>query len=482
MPPAGPYYPGMSKDGLDPSLAAPLAAGATRVAGGAPHTALRRQLRLEILQLAWPAILEYSLHTLVWLCDVAFIGRLGADALSATGIAGQTYFFVLFLFGSVGTAATAMVSRRVGAGHQQEAARIGGQLSAIGLMLGFVVMGLVWRLSPAIFAATGLGPGVAGPGIAYQRILALGAPMFLLRGVLAGVMHGFGDTRSPMIVAGLAGLFNVVGDWALINGRLGLPALGVAGAAIASSLAHVLGAGLILAALALRLTPARIDLRRAFSFERPVLGTATRLALPASGEHLLTDMARTVGVFIIAQLGSVALAGHEVTAAAESLSFMPGWGFAVASSIVVGQNLGRGEPERARAAVGEALRIAVGFGLGMAGLFVLAPGPIVRVFTPDPAVSLIAARLLRIAGIAQPFVALGGVYTGALRGAGDTRSPMIAGGVSSWLVRTAITYAAIVVLGWPVDWAWWAMTADWVVRAGWVYVVFRRGSWQQVQV
>jgi putative MATE family efflux protein len=419
---------------------------------------------------------------MVWLADVAFIGRLGANALSATGLAGQTYFFILFLFGSAGTAVTAMVSRRVGAGQEAEAARVAGQLSAVGGALGLVVTALVWFGSPAIFAAARLGPEVAAAGVLYQRILSLGATLFLFRGVLAGAMHGFGDTRSPMVVAGVAGLFNVFGDWALVNGRLGLPAMGVAGAAVASLGAHVLGAALTLAILGLRLTPARVNLRQALSFERPVLITLWRLALPASGEHLLTDLSRTVGVFMIARLGAVALAGHEVTAAAESLSFMPGWGFAIAASIMVGQSLGRGDPERAKLAVSEALRIAVAFGAIMAGLFVIAPGPLVRIFTPDVAVTSVASRLLRIAGLAQPFVALQGVFTGALRGAGDTRSPMIAGGVSAWLVRTSVTYVAVIVMGWPVEWAWWAMTGDWAVRSVWVWLVYRRGRWQEVRV
>lgn len=448
----------------------------------APEGAARRTLRAEILRLAWPAVLENSLHTMVWIADVAFVGRLGAYALSATGLAGQTYFFTLFLFGTIGTAATAMVSRRVGAGRGEEAARIAGQLSLVGAGLGLVVTALVWAGSPAVFAAVGLGPEVARLGVTYQRILAAGSTLFLFRGVLAGCMYGFGDTRSPMVVAALAGGVNIFGNWVLIHGRLGLPAMGVAGAALASLLAHLLGTALTLGIFALGWTRARVDLGRALRFERPVLATAWRLSLPASGEHLFTDLSRTVGVFMIASLGAGALAGHEVTVAAESLSFMPAWGLVIATSILVGQNLGRGDPRQARLAVLEALRLGTAFGVVMAAVFLLFPGPLIRVFTSDVNVVRVASRLLSIAALAQPFMTIQGVFTGALRGAGDTRSPMIAGGVSAWVVRTGATYLAVMVLDRPVEWAWWAMTADWVVRSVWVWLVFRRGRWQEVQV
>ena len=444
--------------------------------------AYRRSLRREILRLAWPAILEYSLHTMVWLVDVAFVGRISAEALSATGLGGQVYFFALFLFGAVSTAATAMIARRIGAGQPAEGARIAGQLGVIGLGLGLVVTALIWLISPLVFAATQLGPEVSALGVSYQRILSLGAPMFILRSVLVGAMHGFGDTRSPMVIAAIAGLFNIFADWALIQGRLGLPPLGVAGAATASALAHVLGAVILLFILAKRLTPARVDFRRALQFQWPVLRTTIRLGLPAAGEHLLTDSARTIGVFIIAYIGVTAVAAHEVTVAVESLSFMPGWGFAIATSIIVGQSLGRGDPARARAAVREAALIAVAFGLTMSALMLLFPGPLVGLFTTDATVRATATRLLRIAGLVQPLIAIQGVCGGALRGAGDTRSPMIAGGVSSWLVRLSITYVAVILLGLPVDWVWWAMLGDWLVRATWLWVVYRRGRWQEVQV
>lgn len=458
------------------------ASPATVRGGEADRATLARVLRAEIMRLAWPAILEYSLHTMVWLVDVAFVGRLGAEALSATGLGGQVYFFVLFVFGSVGVAATAMISRRVGAGRADEASRIAAQLTTVAFALGIVVTGLMWLLAPGIFGATGLGPGVSAMGVSYLRIISLGAPLFLLRSVLAGAMHGFGDTRTPMILAGASGVFNVVADFVLIQGHLGFPRMGVAGAATASATAHVLGAALTILVVARGWTRARVHLRGWLDFERPTMATLARLALPAAGEHLLTDLARTLGVFIVAQLGAVAMGAHEVTAAAESLSFMPAWGFAIATSIVVGQNLGRGSPERAVLAVREAVRMSLAFGLSMAALFILLPQPLVSLFTTDTGVVAIGTRLLRIAGFAQPFLAVGGVFGGALRGAGDTRSPMLAGGVSSWAVRLAATYVTIMVLGLPVDWVWWAMTADWAVRLAWLWLAYRRGGWQDIRV
>ncbi len=460
----------------------PLATDATPVSQARVSLAEHRTLRREIISLAWPAILEFSLHTVVWLTDVAFVGRLGPEALSATGLGGQVYSLVLFLFEAAAVAATAMVSRRVGAGDHQGAGRIAAQAGGVGLLLGCLTALVIWSAAPTVYSLTRLGPQVAALGVTYQRIIAFGAPAFLFRSALAGSIRGFGDTRSSMAVSVVAGLFNILGDWVLVFGKLGFPELGVAGAALASAMSHLLGAALLVVIVMMHLSPARIDLRGIFRFDRAAMRTMLRLALPAAGEHLFTDVARTVGVFAVAHLGAMAMAAHEVTAAAEALSFMPGFGFAMATSVIVGQNLGRGRPDLSRAAVGEGLRIAVLFGATMACVFLAFPGSLVGVFTTDTGVAGVAARLLRIAAIAQPFIAMQGIFGGALRGAGDTRSPLVASGVTSWAVRVALTYLTVVFLGLPVDWVWWAMTVDWAAKSLWMWILYRQGRWQRVSV
>jgi len=184
----------------------------------------------------------------------------------------------------------------------------------------------------------------------------------------------------------------------------------------------------------------------------------------------------------VASLGAVSMAAHEVTATAEGLSYMPGFGFCVATTILVGQSLGGGDPARARAVVGEAARIALLFMGTMGVVFFFFPEPLVRIFTSDPEIIPLATRCLRVIAVVQPLAALQGVLSGALRGAGDTRSPMIVAGVTSWGCRVVLTYVAIFALHLPLPWVWGVMGIDCALKVAWLAVIYRKGRWQEVAV
>ncbi|MEW6032255.1 MAG: MATE family efflux transporter [Bacillota bacterium] len=439
-------------------------------------------IRREIFRLAWPAILEMCLHMGVWMFDVAMVGRLGANALSATAVAGQIYWALIFLVAGIGVALTAVVSRLYGAGETREAERVGAQGLFLALVAGSLIGLVVWLGADALFGITGLGPEARANGVTYARIVCRGAPFVICGMALSGVLRGFGDTRTPMLVTAFVNLLNIVGDYLLIFGHLGFPALGVRGAALASVTAQATGAALLVFLLASGRLRARLDLAEVL---RPRWETARRilrLAVPASLESLFTDLARTFGVLAVTSLGAVSMAAYEVTATTEALSFMPGYGFAIAATVLVGQSLGSGDPARARLAVGASARMALVFMGSLGVLFFLFPRPLVSIFTNDPAIIEVAARCLRVAAIGQPFMALQTVYVGALRGAGDTRTPMIIAGVTSWGCRLTLTYLVIFFFRLPVEWVWGVMNLDWALKLVWVRRAYRRGRWQSLAV
>lgn len=465
----------------DPSPTSHLDPAAPALTG--PVTApTRRAIRREVFRLAWPAILEMCLHMGVWMCDVAMVGRLGATALSATALSGQIFWGTMMLLWGLGIGVTSIVSRRVGEGNLREAARTGAQGLFVGLLAGLVGGAIIWVLAPSLFALTGLGPEVVATGTTYLRILTRAAPFLVLSTVMGGILRAHGDTRTPMLVVALVNTINVVGDYALIFGHFGLPALGVRGAAIASLTAQVIGA-VVLAALlfggALRV---RLTVAAVFRPDWLIIVRILRLSIPASLESMFVDLARTVSVFAVASLGAVAVASHEVTCTTESLSFMPGYGFAIAATILVGQNLGAGQPERARATVAEAARIALWFMGSVGVLFLFFPRPLVSIFTNDPAIIDLAATCLRVSAFAQATMALHGVYSGALRGAGDTRTPMLISGITSWGFRVALTFVAIFVFDLGLPWVWGIMALDYALKLAWVAAAYRRGRWLRVTV
>ncbi|MCL6580847.1 MAG: MATE family efflux transporter, partial [Firmicutes bacterium] len=295
-------------------------------------------VRREIIRLAWPAVVEMLLHMGIWMADVVMVGRLGASALGAVGVAGQIYWTLVPLCGSVGVALTAMVARRVGAGRSDEAAEVAGQGLTLAVAGGLLLAAGLWAGAPALFGLTELDAGTAALGVVYLRTVCLNAPLVVGGMALAGVVRAFGDTRTPMLVTVFANVLNVLAGYSLIFGKLGLPALGVRGSALAAVVAQSLGPLLLAGLVASGRVRARVAWRRFGRPERRTAGRILRLALPAGLESMFVEGARMVGVLAISSLGALAVAGHEVTAVTESLSFMPGYGFAVAASILVGQS------------------------------------------------------------------------------------------------------------------------------------------------
>lgn len=450
----------------------------------APPADLSRDpaIRRELARLAWPAILEMVLNMGIWMADVAMVGRLGANSLSVTGVSGQIYWSLLFLVGGVGVAVTAMVSRRVGAGERAEAARVGSQGILVAFLCGLAILVLIWTAAPGIFALTRLGPEVAPMGIAYLRTVCLAAPFVVTAMAFSGILRGFGDTRTPMYIAAFMNVLNIALGYSLIFGKLGLPALGVRGSAIAAAVAQTSGSVLFFALIVSRKVRAHVDLGAVLRPDWAQVGRILRLAVPASLESFFVDMARTVGVFAITSLGALSMAAHEVTAATESLSFMPGIGFATATAIIVGQSLGSGDRAKAKAGVRQGMWLGLAFMGGLGVVFFLIPGVMVRVFTDDPAIIALASKCLRVTAFAQPLMCLESILSGALRGAGDTRSPMIIGGVTSWFCRVTLTYLAVFVLHLSLPWVWGVMVVDWGVKLLWLAAVYRRGRWLEVKV
>jgi len=447
-----------------------------------PTISLGVARRRQVLALAVPAIGEMVLHMFIWIVDTAMVGRLGAAALSAVGLGGHVYFTLAFVVGAVGVGVTAMAARSVGAGDRREAARVARQGLVLAVFLGLGLGLLVAGLAGPLYRFTGLGPESAALGLTYLRTLSVGAVLLLVSVVANAAVRATGNTRVPLLAALAGNLVNGVGDYLLIFGVLGLPRLGVRGAAMAA----VLGQGVTAAVSLSYLLSSRTGLDLATAGGRLVdtglLRRLARLSLPAAAETAILDGGRVVCQLVVSVLGTGAFAAHQVAVAAESLSFMPGYGFAIAAGILAGQSLGAGLPREVRAFTREATRQAMAIMGGMGLLFLVwAPG-LIRLFTTEPAVVALGAVCLRIAAFAQPAIAYAETHIGALRGAGDTRTPMWASAVGIWLFRVPATYLAVGVLGLDLRAAWVIMVLEWWMRSVLVGTAFARGRWQELEV
>jgi len=433
----------------------------------------------EILALAWPAIMEMSLHMIAWIVDTAMVGRLGAAELSAVALGGQVYFSSAFVLGAVSVGITALVARYkgqkdlIGATHTTEHGLF------LAMSLGLMLTAIMLPNAHRIYALAGTEPAVTAMGTDYVRIISLAALIYLPTMAANGAMRGLGDTRGPLIVTVVTNLVNVAGDYLLIFGNLGLPRLGVSGAAWALVAGKVCGG-----ILALYLLSRREDVRlRISQMIRPnstTLKRIIRISVPVGVETILRDGARTVSTFMIAAMGTVTLAAHQVTVTAESLSFMPGYGFAIAASIITGQSLGAGSPQRAEKGTREAWLLGLTIMSAMGLIFFIFPQQILRLFTSDPDVVHLGARCLRIAAFMQPFICTSDVFAGALRGAGDTKTAMYISAVGSWAIRVPLILLGVYVLDLSLPGIWVIILIEIAFRALLARGIFNRGRWKHI--
>lgn len=442
-----------------------------------------------VFVLALPAVGEQFLNTLVGLTDTYLVGHLDpvvaaslgydrATALASVGLAQLVTWVTTVLFMAVAVGATAVVARRVGARDEARAELALRQAFLLTMVTGVIGTLIGLFLGRPMLRLLGATPEVAHYGSQYLAIVALAFIPTALMFAATAALRGAGDTRSPLLLMALVNGVNVVVSWLLVNGHWGAPGLGIAGSATGTAVARTLGAVVILALLLvgrmrLRLRP---DLRP----DWPTLRAILQIGVPSAGEQLIFQSAILIMTTVITSLGTVAYAAHTMTITIESVSFLPGLGFAVAATTLVGQALGAEDPERAERSAWVALWQG---GLMMTLLGVVmaaAPEMIFALMTSERAVATAGALPLRIAGLAQPLLATSFVLNGALRGAGDTRWPMLMRIISTWLVRLPL--AVLVVSSWGLGGVWLAMVADFAAQAALTVWRFRASRWKLIEV
>ena len=440
-----------------------------------PEPSVRRR----VLTLAWPAVLEQLLNMSVGLADTYIVGHLGAAPLAAVGLSVQSLNLFWALFSAIGVGSTALVARRIGAREPEAVSDVARQSILLALVIGVFVAAILWLGAPLFLDWLGAAPDVIQLGTAYLRAVASTVYMLSILFIGSAIMRGAGDTRTPMLVMLVINVVNIVVAYTLAYGVGPLPRLGVLGSGIGAASARGLGGLLMLALLVRGRGPVKIG----YKIPRPdlkTIGQILRVGLPAAAEQLLMRFGQLLLATFITGLGTVAYAAHQVAINALSVAYMPGFGFALAATTLVGQELGAKRPERASQSVYEALRMVVIVMAIMGGLVSIFPAQVMGVFTSDPAVIATGVPALRIAGFAMPFLGIGFTLAGSLRGAGDTTSVLVIYGACIWVVRVANAYWLGPRLG--LIGIWIAVGVDFIARAVLLTLRFRSGKWKLVEV
>jgi putative MATE family efflux protein len=434
-----------------------------------------------VLKLALPATAELLLNMVVDMVNTYLVGHLGAASLAGVGLAAQWVMTAMVLFSAVGTGATALIARMVGARDWAAANRVLGQAMVLSFAIGLGAAAALWLGAGPALRLMGAEEEALAQGVPYLRLVSSVFMFSALMFIGNACLRGAGDTRTPLQVMAVVNLINLALSWSLVKGLWGLPALGVEGAAIGAMTGRLAG-GLLVISLLFRGRSGLILKARGWRFDPPLSWRMLRIGLPAALEQFIFRMGMLAFVRTVSALGTAAYAAHQVALSAESISFMPGFGFAVAATTLVGQGLGARDPRRAEADGLVSFYLAAGL-MSVMGLgFILFAPQLMGVFTEDPRIIELGTMPLRLIGLVQPFLAAMMVFGGGLRGAGETTAPLLINGVGVWVVRVPAALVLTRALEWGLTGAWIAMALDLTSRGLLLFFRFRSGRWKTVQV
>lgn len=443
-----------------------------------PNDISQEEMRRNIFAMVWPATIENVLQMAVGMVSSAMLGRVGAVAIGAVGLGRRITMLIWGFFAAIGTGTTVMVARSIGAKDRAKAGRYAEQAFFLALSMVLVVSILAFIFTREILVLLYNTSGeLLDVGTDYLRIAIWGVPFMAIMQITGAIMRGAGNTKVPMQVATVINLVNVVLSYAFIFGNFGFKPMGVIGAAWASNIAQAVGAFLAMFIMLYRQDNLVFKLRgvRIVSADvRALLG----IGLPTAAENILMQLGQIMLTGLVVSFGNIALAAHQQGLTAESLSYMPAVGFSVAATAFVGQSMGAGSTKLAERYVRELSKWSLILTAVTSSFLVFTPKLVFGILTDVPEVINLGAYYLILMGLAQIPQQLTSVFNGALRGAGDTKAPMVIGALGLWGVRLPFSYFLSLRLGWGIKGVWAAMTLDLFVRFAFSASRFLRGRWK----
>jgi multidrug resistance protein, MATE family len=435
----------------------------------------RAELRA-LVTLAIPVVLSELGWMAQGMVDTVMVGRLGPAAIGAVAL-GNAVFYTPSLFGyGLLLGLDTLVSQSYGRKDYDGCHRWLAQGIYLAMLVAPVVMLAIWLASFG-YTRFGIAASVATPAATYLRILNWSTLPLLVYGASRRYLQGVGQVRVVTVTFVIANLINWFGNWVLIYGKWGAPRMGVDGSALSTVVAR------IFMAIALVGFAWRYERKRGhplfLHWAGPSLAKLkqlARLGAPAAGQILLEVGAWNLATLAAGWLTPVALATHQIALNYAALTYMVPLGVSAAAAVSVGHAIGAGDPARARRAGWLALALGTGFMLCAAVVFLVAPRPLIALYTTDAQVMAVGPALLLLAAAFQIFDGIQTVSTGALRGLGETRAPMVANFVGYWLIGLPLGLALCFVLKWGVYGLWIGLTLALVVIASTLLARWNRDS------
>lgn len=446
---------------------------------------LEKGITKEAVRMAWPAVCESFFIALAGMVDSLMVSSMGASAVvAAVGLTTQPKFMGLALFFAMNVSVSALVARRRGEKNQRSA----NQILLVAIL--FVIVATVVISSACVMWANeiinfcGSAPETHEPAVIYYRII-MGCMIFnVLSMVINAAQRGSGNTMIAMRTNIVSNVVNIIANYLLIQGHLGFPALGIAGAAIATVFGTVIACIMSFASLFRRDGFVSIyyimeqQIRPALE---PVI-SIIKLGFSVFIEQILMRVGFMSTAMMAAKMGTNALAAHQVGMNILGLTFSFGDGMQVAAVALIGRSLGEGSPDKAKAYGKTCRMIGLGISCVLAVVYFFGGEWLYHLFFTEQEIVDIGVMIIRIMIIIVLFQVSQVIYMGCLRGAGDTTYTAIASTISVTIIRTSASYFFGFVMGLGMAGIWMGILADQISRFLFASIRFKQGKWTKIHI
>lgn len=451
---------------------------------GGEYDYTQGSIRIAIVLLAIPMILELSLESVFAVVDMYFVSHLSnsKNAMATVGLTESVVALVYTIAIGLSTAATAVVARRIGEKNPDGAAHAGAQSMVIAFIVTVIISIAGIFFAADILRIMGASKEVIAEGTNFTRIMLGGSVVIILLFLINGIFRGAGDAAIAMRSLWIASIINIFLCPMLINGYGPFPELGLKGAAIATTIGR--GIGVLYQCYHLFSGKRTIKInRRHFNWDLPVVKTLLGVAWPATFQFFIQSGSWIFLTWLVSTTGSTdASAGYQVAIRNVVFFILPAWGLSNAAATLVGQNLGANQPERAEQSVWLTAKYNAVFMAVVMLLFLFLASPIISIFTKEPAVHHYGTLALRIIGAGYIFYGIGMVMIQALNGAGDTKTPTWINIFGFWLFQIPIAYLLAKNFAMGPTGAFIAIPVAEAVLAIAAWYFFKKGKWKQVKL
>ena len=442
----------------------------------------RGEIRKKVISIAWPAVTELVLASLFGAIDMIMVGSLGAAAITSIGLTNQPIFLIMAVFQALNIGGTAIVARSIGSKNITDAQNTTKQLLIITFILSLLIVipsvGFVKR----IYLFMGAEEEVAILGLRYFRLVLWGVIFQNLSLAIAAVLRGTGDTKTPMKINVASNIINVIMNYFLIFGKLGMPQMGVTGAGVATFASRAIAFIALIGFMFFSKSILKLSLKNLFKLDFSLIKRVLKIGFPSALEQLVLRTGNLFFVKVVAGLGTVVYASHQISINILSLSFTAGMAFGMAASVLIGQSLGAGKNKLAEEYGKEVRFLGTLVSTAIGILIFIFAEEIIGLYSNDLDVIKNASMVLKMIAFIQPFQAAQLILAGGLRGAGDTKWPLYSTIVGIWGIRISFAYFFIKVMQLGLVGAWLGICIDQIIRYIILYLRFKTGKWQYAKV